>query len=69
LCVGEELYAFTSMVQIKIRNPECPQNAKKFLNRTTVLAILLHELAHTRHMHHGIAFAKLLKELYEYAML
>ena len=68
LRVGENVFAFTSMIQIKIRDPENPQNPKRFLNRTTVFAILLHELAHTRHMHHGIRFARLLKQLYEYAV-
>lgn len=69
LFIGEEVVAFTSMVQIKIRNPEFPQNPKKFLNKTSVLAILLHELAHIRHMHHGIRFAMFLKQLYDYAMM
>jgi len=67
--IEEEVVAFTSMIQIKIRNPESPQNPKKFLNKTSVLAILLHELAHIRHMHHGIRFALFLRQLYEYAMM
>lgn len=56
------------MIEVKIRNPDHPQNPKMFLNKTTILAIMLHELAHTRHMNHGIGFATFLKEIYEYAV-
>jgi Predicted metal-dependent hydrolase len=37
------------------------------LNKTTIFAIMLHELAHLKYMNHGPKFAFFLKEIYEYA--
>lgn len=60
-------FIYTHHIQIKIRNEEKPQDIKLFLNKTTILAILLHELAHIRFTGHELDFMGFLRDLYQYA--
>ena len=63
----EKKYVYTHHIQIKIRNPEKPQDSSLFLNKTTCLAILLHELAHIRFPGHEEDFMSFLRDIYQYA--
>ena len=55
------------MIKIRIRHIDYPQDSKKFLNKTTIIAIILHELAHLKHMDHNLGFALFLKDIFEFA--
>lgn len=59
----EKLYC----VRVRVRNPACPNDVKKFYARKTLFALLFHELAHVRYMHHGRDFMLLLRDIYRYA--
>lgn len=69
----EKLAAFTLEVEklycvrVRVRNPACPNDVKKFYARETLFALLFHELAHVRYMHHGRDFMLLLRDIYRHA--
>lgn len=69
----EKLAAFTLEVdklyciRVRIRSPACPNDIKKIYRWETLLALLFHELAHVRYMHHGTDFRLLLRDIYRYA--
>ena len=69
----EKLAAFTLEVEklycirVRVRNSACPNDVKKLYRRETLLALLFHELAHVRYMHHGKDFMLLLRDIYRYA--
>ncbi|CAG9315449.1 unnamed protein product [Blepharisma stoltei] len=54
-------------ILIRIRHPSSPNDPKKFYNKSTLLAILFHELAHIRHMDHKQDFMLLIRDIYSYA--
>lgn len=64
----EKDYLTTYHVYIKLRDPLRPNDPKLLLNRTTSMAITLHELAHLRCMDHSFAFALLLRDIFKAAM-
>lgn len=61
-------YLTTYHVYIKLRDPNKPNDSKLFLNKTTSMAIMLHELAHLRCYDHSFNFALLLRDIYKSAM-
>lgn len=61
------IYVYTHVIRIKIRDVKSPQDKKKFMNKTTIMAIVLHELSHLRHMNHSPDFALFLKDVYSYS--
>lgn len=63
----EPIYVYTHLIRMKIRDTKSPQDKKKFLNKTTIMAIVLHELSHVRHMNHNIEFALFLREVFQYS--
>ena len=58
---------FTHLIQIRIRNPSFPNDFKKFYNKSTLLAVLFHELAHIKFMDHGKKFMIFLRDVFAYA--
>ncbi|KAL4426192.1 hypothetical protein ABPG74_002957 [Tetrahymena malaccensis] len=61
-------YLTTYHVYIKLRDPNKPNDSKLFLNKTTSMAIMLHELAHLRCYDHSFNFALLLRDIYKSAI-
>jgi len=59
--------SFTHFIKLRIRNPKTPNDKKKFFNKTTLLAVLFHEVAHIRHMSHGKKFMLFLRDIFNYA--
>jgi|LauGreDrversion4_2_1035121.scaffolds.fasta_scaffold55217_4 hypothetical protein len=55
---------YTYIIRVRVRSRISPQ--RRMLSFGTHVAILLHELAHLRHMHHGAEFALLLRDIYAY---
>lgn len=64
----EKEYVRTYHVYVKLRDAEKPNDSKLFLNKTTAMAMMLHELAHLRCYDHSFNFALLLKQIYISAM-
>jgi len=64
----EKDYLTTYHVYIKLRDPLRPNDPKLLLNKTTSMAITLHELAHLRCMDHSFSFALLLRDIFKAAL-
>jgi len=58
--VVEEM-RFTSTIRLRLRKKD---SATDLLDRRTVLCVLLHEMAHLRHMNHGKKFMLVLRDLF-----
>lgn len=63
----EGIKAFAHHIQLRVRQKAAPNDANLFYNRSTLQAVLFHELAHIRHMNHGEEFSMLLRDIYRYA--
>ena len=55
-------------IRVRVRNPAAPNDIKRFYTRGTLLALLFHELAHVKYMHHGQDFMLFLRDIYQYAV-
>ena len=62
-----DLPAFAHYIQIRVRSRQAPNDPTKFLNRTSLQALLFHELAHLRYMNHGTDFMLFLRDIYAFA--
>merc|ERR1712118_261393 len=58
--VVEEL-RYTSTIRLRVRKKD---SAHEMLERRTFLCVLLHEMAHLRHMNHGKKFMLVLRDLF-----
>merc|ERR1719258_895310 len=58
--VVEEM-RYTSTIRLRLRKKD---SASEMLERRTVLCVLLHEMAHLRHMNHGKKFMLVLRDLF-----
>lgn len=65
--VKEPWDTYTHHIQLKIRDLSSPNNISLFLNKPTLLAIFLHELAHLSFPGHQADFALFLRSLYHFA--
>ena len=63
----EKSFIYTHHLQLKIRNLEKPNDSSLFLNKTTALAIMLHELSHINFPGHEIDFMTFLRDIYQFA--
>ena len=63
----EGIKAFAHHIQLRVRQKAAPNDVNLFYNRSTLQAVLFHELAHIRHMNHGVEFSMLLRDIYHYA--
>ena len=63
----EGIKAFAHHIQLRVRQKAAPNDTSLFYNRSTLQAVLFHELAHIRHMNHGVDFSLLLRDIYRYA--
>lgn len=59
--------AFAHHIQIRFRNRSAPNDSLQFYNKSTLFALLFHELAHIRHMNHGYEFMYFLRDIYKFA--
>ena len=59
--------AFAHHIQLRVRNRTAPNDVGLFYNRSTLCAVLFHELAHIRHMDHGEEFMFFLRDIYKAA--
>merc|ERR1712118_650709 len=58
--VVEEM-RYTSTIRLRLRKKD---SATELLDRRTVICVLLHEMAHLRHMNHGKKFMLVLRDLF-----
>lgn len=62
-----DLPAFAHYIQIRVRSRQAPNDPSKLHNRTSLQALLFHELAHLRYMNHGVEFMFFLRDIFAYA--
>jgi hypothetical protein len=55
---------YTSTIRLRLRKKD---SADEMLERRTVMCVLLHEMAHLRHMNHGKKFMLVLRDLFSRA--
>jgi hypothetical protein len=63
--IASDIPQYSYIIRVRIRSRVSPQ--RRMLSFGTHVAILLHELAHLRHMNHGEEFAFLLRDIYAFA--
>ena len=54
-----------NVIRIRLRSRDSPES--KLLGTGTLLAVLLHELCHLKHMNHGEDFALFVRDVYRFA--
>jgi len=60
-----KIVGYHTTIQLRVRvHPSKGDPRNQFMSKGTLMAILIHEIAHLKHMNHGKDFMNFLKTLY-----